>query len=90
MREVAPFAFRTLDEIDRYTQQVEALGASVDEALDEQMLQKVLPKLKGADQRIGAALAALRDLTEASHPLTHAKVTAMLATFNQHGFASYF
>jgi hypothetical protein len=88
--EVAPFAFRTLDEIAAYITQMDALGIPTDEALDEQILQKVLPKLKGTDQRIGVALTALRALTEGSHPLSHAKVTTMLETFNQHGFASYF
>ncbi len=90
VKDIAPFAFRTLDEISAYTAEMEVLGVSVDEAVDEQVLQKVLPKLKGTDQRIGNALTQLRDLTEGSYPLSHAKVTTMLETFNQHGFASYF
>jgi MoxR-like ATPase len=87
---VAPFAFRTIKEIERYTEAALAAGAKLDEAVDEQLLQKVLPKLRGSDARLGLALTALIELTAAAHPLTHAKATAMRTTFEQHGFTSFF
>jgi 5-methylcytosine-specific restriction endonuclease McrBC GTP-binding regulatory subunit McrB len=87
---VAPFAFRVLDEITAYVNQAGALGVTWQEALDEQLLQKVLPKLKGTDIRVSETLEWLVALTDGAFPLSHAKVTKMLDEFRQHGFASYF
>lgn len=87
---IAPFAFRTLDEIAAYVEAAEALSVTWQEALDEQLLQKVLPKLKGTDIRVNEALEWLVKFTDATFPLSHTKVTKMLEEFRQHGFASYF
>jgi predicted ATPase len=87
---VAPFAFRVLHEIAVYVNDAEALGVTWQEALDEQLLQKVLPKLKGTDIRVSEALERLVTLTEGEFPLSHSKTTKMLDEFRQHGFASYF
>ncbi|MFT4039158.1 MAG: AAA family ATPase [Thermomicrobiales bacterium] len=84
------FTFRVLDEVQSYIDEAVATGASWEEALDEQFLQKVLPKLKGADLRVGAALAKVVALTADRYPLTHAKAARMLADFHTHNFASYF
>lgn len=88
---VAPFAFRVLDEIKTYLKEAEALEVSWQNALDEQLLQKILPKLKGADDRVGVALNAFVGIVkEKDFPLSNKKATKMLETFNQHGFTSYF
>ncbi len=89
---VAPFAFRVLDEIKTYVKEAEALEVKVSwqDALDEQLLQKILPKLKGADDRVGVALKAFVDIVNEDFPLSYKKATKMLETFNQHGFTSYF
>ncbi len=87
---IAPFAFRTLDEIAAYVDAAEALSVTWQEALDEQLLQKVLPKLKGTDIRVNEALEWLVKFTDATFLLSHTKVTKMLEEFRQHGFASYF
>ena len=88
---VAPFAFRVLDEIKTYVKEAKALNVSWQDALDEQLLQKILPKLKGVDDRVGVALKAFVDIVkEKGFPLSHKKATKMLETFNQHGFTSYF
>ncbi|HEY9608046.1 McrB family protein [Allocoleopsis sp.] len=88
---VAPFAFRVLDEIKTYVKEAEALDVPWQNALDEQLLQKILPKLKGADDRVGVALKAFIDIVnDQEFPLSHKKATKMLETFNQHGFTSYF
>jgi len=88
---VAPFAFRVLDEIKTYVKEAEALEVPWQDALDEQLLQKILPKLKGADDRVGVALKAFVDIVnDKDFPLSHKKATKMLETFNQHGFTSYF
>ena len=90
LREVAPFAFRVLDEITRYIEQAELLGVDWEPALDEQLLQKVLPKIKGTDLRVGAALAEFTELSADRFPLSFEKARLMLAAFNEHGFTSYF
>jgi hypothetical protein len=54
------------------------------------LLQKVLPKIKGTDPRIGDALIKLVGLTDPAFPLTHERAGKMLETFNLHGFVAYF
>jgi hypothetical protein len=89
--DVAPFAFRVLDEISKYTSVAESHGASWEEALDEQLIQKVLPKVKGTEPQVGEALAEfLEAVPEESYPLSHAKAQSMLEEFRSHGFTSYF
>jgi len=97
---VAPFAFRVLDEIKTYVEEAEKLKEAESseklddvwkEALDEQLLQKILPKLKGADERVGEALNAFVEIAEnEGFELSREKAAAMLETFNKHGFTSYF
>lgn len=90
VHDVAPFAFRVADEIKIYVQEANQLGVRWESALDEQLLQKVMPKIKGADPRIEGTLDAMLDLCEERFPLTHAKAKVMRVGFSQHGFASYF
>jgi hypothetical protein len=87
---VGPFTFRVLDEMHAYVTAAATLGTSWEEALDEQLLQKVLPKIKGADPRVGDALSRIVELTEGRFPLCHRKAAVMLEGFRAHGFASYF
>jgi AAA domain (dynein-related subfamily) len=89
---VAPFAFRIVDEINSYVQTSVAGGIDISwqRAFDEQLLQKVLPKIKGTDPRIGNALNKLVGLTDPNFPMTHERVGKMLENFNLHGFVSYF
>jgi len=56
IRDVAPFGFRVLTDIATYVQDASVLGVEWQAAVDEQLLQKVLPKIKGTDPRIGGAL----------------------------------
>ncbi|MEI6045395.1 MAG: AAA family ATPase [Chloroflexota bacterium] len=90
VREVAPFAFRVIDEIKVYVKEAEELGVPWGEALDEQLLHKILPKLKGADPRLGIALEQLLDLSDNNLLLVHTKVNQMYEGFCQHGFVSFF
>lgn len=90
VREVAPFAFRTADEIRSYVNEAQQLSVPWQEAFDEQLFQKVLPKLKGGDLRVENALQRLVELTDGAYPLTNSKAQAMLDGFAQHGFSSYF
>lgn len=90
LHNVAPFAFRVVDEMKVYIAQAEALGVLWTDALDEQLLQKVLPKCTGADLRLGPALQAFVELTHDRFPLSAAKASEMLNGYQRHGFASYF
>jgi hypothetical protein len=90
VHEVAPFAYRVIDEVRSYAAQAEKHGASWREALDEQILQKVLPKLKGGDDRVGQVLTTLLERFDTSMPLSRRKVEHMLEAWKTHGFTSYF
>ncbi|GET38047.1 hypothetical protein MiSe_28010 [Microseira wollei NIES-4236] len=88
---VAPFAFRVIEEIKTYVKEAEALNISWKQAFDEQLLQKVLPKLKGTDETVGKALKAVVNIAKVNgFHLSHKKAEKMLETFNNHGFSSYF
>lgn len=90
MRPVAPFGFRVVDEIKRYVAAAEAESIEWADALDEQLLQKVLPKCRGTDLRLDKALQDFIELTDAICPLSAAKAIRMREDFQQHGFVSYF
>jgi hypothetical protein len=88
---VAPFAFRVVDEIAKYVTIACNDGQSWQQPFDEQVLQKILPKLKGTDLRIGQVLDRLATLLpEDRFPLSGRKIAAMREGFLKHGFASYF
>ena len=85
-----PFAYRVVDEITAYVAGAVSEGATVGEALDEQFLQKVLPKLTGADPRLAEALRQFVAVSEESYPLSQVKAQRMLDDHTRHGFTSYF
>jgi hypothetical protein len=88
---VAPFAFRVIDETAEYIEEAQDHGSSWEGALDEQLLQKVLPKMKGTEPAVGEALKEfLETVPEESYPLSHAKADRMLEDFRTQGFTSYF
>ncbi|MEG4856443.1 AAA family ATPase [Microcoleus sp. K1-B6] len=88
---VAPFAFRVMDEIVTYVKQAEKLSVPWNEALDEQLLQKVLPKFKGVDSRVEKALENFLVIAEKNKlELSVTKAKDMLNKFQLHGFTSYF
>lgn len=89
VEDVGPFAFRVVDEIREYVSISEAERDGWEPPLDEEILQKVLPKVRGADQRTGPALEKLIELAGETLPLTRAKATTMHESFQQYGFASY-
>lgn len=90
VQQPGPFAFRVLDEVGAYVEGADGLGVPWEEALDEQLLQKVLPKLKGADPGVEVALDRLVILCAGRFPLTHERASEMLEGYRAHGFASYF
>ncbi len=74
---VAPFALRTADDIAAYVRRATALGATWQEAFDEAVLQKLLPRIRGFDPALAELLQKLVTLTQHDFPLSHAKVEQM-------------
>jgi len=91
VNDVAPFAFRVLDDIGRYVDNGKNLDAEWLELLDEQILQKILPKIRGTDPRVGDALDTLENIMRKQElSLSLAKILAMRSRFEQQGVASFF
>lgn len=90
LHEVAPFGFRVIDDIRNYVDAAAALEVEVEEALDDQMLQKILPKVHGIDPRIEQALARFIELCANRFPWSSKKAIHMREIFNKHGSTSYF
>ncbi|MDF2958637.1 MAG: ATPase associated with various cellular 5, partial [Paenibacillus sp.] len=88
---VAPFAFRVVDEMVAYIKESEKLGYSWMESLDDQILQKVLPKIKGTDFAVGEALKALLEVLDPEFfPLCYKKANKMYEGYRNYGITSYF
>jgi MoxR-like ATPase len=91
LQEVAPFSYRVIDEIKSYIKQASSVGLTWQEALDDQILQKILPKIKGTDMVIGEVLEQLLDvITFEEYPLSHEKLTKMSKGYKAYGITSYF
>ncbi len=89
LERTAPFAFRTVDDIRAYVKERVAVGASWEEAFDEAVLQKILPRISGIETPVGEALEKVAVLLGEEFPLSRAKAREMLEGF-RHGGASYF
>jgi energy-coupling factor transporter ATP-binding protein EcfA2 len=88
-REVAPFGFRVLDEIDAYVAAAQEVGTDWHTALDEQLMQKVLPRVRG-DVSAAESIDAFLRLAADRYPLAEAKARAMRRDLDEHGFVAYF
>jgi hypothetical protein len=86
---VAPFGFRVLDELNAYVIAAAEIGTDPAQALDEQLIQKVLPRFRG-DASAGPAIDAFIALTDGRYPLSNQKARGMRAELHAHGFVSYF
>ncbi|MBX9572187.1 MAG: AAA family ATPase [Candidatus Obscuribacterales bacterium] len=89
VKPVAPFSFRTIDDIRSYIREAGELGISWEGALDHQIVQKILPKINGSKVEVGAALRNIISLVP-GFPLTKTKSVKMLESFENYGFCSYF
>ena len=90
LRPIAPFGFRVLDDIRSYATAAAETGTPWEAALDEQLVQKVLPRVRGADERLDDALVAFLEAIGDRFPLAKAKAEEMREEYANHGFASYF
>lgn len=87
---VAPFAYRTVSEIKQYVAYSMDLGLSWKEAFDDQLLQKILPKVKGLDPKVQLALEEIIEISSEQFPKSHEKALNMLKGYKNYGFVSYF
>jgi MoxR-like ATPase len=88
---VAPFAFRVVRDIREYVTAAGRDGETWETALDEQILQKILPKLARTDAAVGDALTEVCAICEQhGFTLSYAKASAMRSGFVKYGIASYF
>jgi MoxR-like ATPase len=90
LKPLAPFGFRVLDEMHHYVVAARELGTPWEIALDEQFVQKVLPRVRGADQRLDEALEAFLGAIGEGYPLSRTKAEEMRAEYRTHGYASFF
>lgn len=91
MKDTFPFAYRVLDDISSYVGKATEPERGLDwrYAFDEQVLQKILPKIKGSDPQLAPMLERLQGIL-ADYPLSLERVKRMQETYHTHGFTSYF
>lgn len=90
LRPIAPFGFRVLEEMHHYVIAAGEVGVDWKIALDEQFVQKVLPRVRGADGRLDEGLEEFERALGTDFPLALGKVRLMREDYATHGFASYF
>ena len=86
------FAYRTVKEISLYLKAANKLGgnADINKAIDEQVLQKILPKLHGNKKQIGQLLEELKKLFEDKKlPLSLKKIESMIKRLENFQYAGY-
>lgn len=89
LRPVAPFGFRVLDEVSTYLITAEEVGTSWEQALDEQLVQKVLPRVR-SDASAGGSIDAFLAVLGDDYPLARAKASKMRADLDAHGYLEFF
>jgi hypothetical protein len=89
----AEFGFRTAKEIARFMvihKELSGPGWAYKDALDAQVLQKLMPKLHGSARKLSGVLKALEEFAKAQDlPLTLEKVLRMQQRLARDGFTSF-
>lgn len=88
--DVNPFSIRVVDEVNKYVEEAARIGIPWEEALDDQIIQKILPRIKGTDLRIGTMLQRLNELTANRFPRSNYKIQQLNYGFQNNGIASFF
>ncbi|MGE5227210.1 MAG: McrB family protein [Planctomycetaceae bacterium] len=89
LQPIAPFGFRVLDEVSAYVVAAQEMGTDWRIALDEQLVQKVLPRVRG-DASTGPVIDGFLAVVGEDFPLARAKALEMRADLEDHGFLAYF
>lgn len=88
--DVAPFSIRIVDEINRYVNEGVRIGMPWEQALDDQIIQKILPRIKGTDIRLGVMLQRLSTITATQFPRSHRKIQHLNHGYQTYGIVSFF
>jgi hypothetical protein len=89
--DIAPFSYRVIDEIESYVSLSSQVGLTWEEALDDQIVQKILPKIKGTSPETGTVLEDLLDMvSEERFPISYEKIAKMDKGYKTYGITSYF
>lgn len=88
--DVMPFSIRIVDEISRYVVEAANIGVPWQEAFDDQIIQKILPRVKGTDMRIGVMLQKLNEITANRFPRSNYKIQQLSYGFHTNGIVSFF
>jgi hypothetical protein len=88
--DVMPFSIRVVDEINKYVAEAARIGVPWQEAFDDQIIQKILPRVKGTDIRIGVMLQKLNEITANQFPRSNYKIQQLSYGFHSNGIVSFF
>ncbi|MFA6555025.1 MAG: AAA family ATPase [Candidatus Obscuribacterales bacterium] len=88
--DVSPFSIRIIDEVNRYVDEAVRIGMPWEEAVDDQIIQKILPRVKGTDIRLGVMLQRLNDVTTNRFPRSHSKIQQLSYGYQTYGLVSFF
>jgi len=90
VNDVTPFSIRIVDEINRYVAEAVRIGVPWEDAFDDQIIQKILPRIKGTDIRLGAMLQRLNDITANRFHRSNTKIQHLNHGFHSNGIVSFF
>ena len=90
MAPACPVGFRVLDDIADYLELAEAEGVDWRVALDEQIVSKLLPKLRGLDPEVADALRLIDTRVDSEFPRASAKCKSMLQRVQATDVVSFF
>jgi len=88
--EVAPFSIRVIDEVSAYVTAAINLRIPWEQALDDQICQKILPRVRGTDVRLGVMLQKLHAITVNRFPRSNGKIQQLTYGYQNYGIVSYF
>jgi len=90
VNDVTPFSIRIVDEINRYCMEAARIGVPWEVALDDQIIQKILPRIKGTDIRLGVMLQRLNEITANRFHRSNHKIQHLNYGFHTNGIVSFF
>lgn len=90
MAPTCPVGFRVLDEIADYLELAELENVDWRDALDEQIVSKLLPKLRGIDPEVAEVLKLIKIRVNGEFPKADAKCQSMLRRMQSTDVVSFF
>ena len=90
MEPAHPVGFRVLDDIAEYIERAEKDSTHWKVALDQQIVSKLLPKLRGIEPEEAEALRNVRKVVDEEYPLARAKSETMWRRYEATDVVSYF